>query len=217
MRKNFLFPLTSVFLLFRDVCVQCDLSSRSVLHNCRYKCRNKSKSTDYQYSPLRNGKMPQSSQYVLQALCYQDRATHQKSYVIERMNIDPCNHDPCILVAGQVYNVTNGFIPLKEVSGGHVNVEVFMRNGNIAHMWLPFPGFKTLNLCDQLLGGVSCPLKARQEVYFRSSLLLRKGDTLLSILPKRVGLRWIVRDDSGNVIFCSNMEVCNSQECIYDG
>ena len=177
---------------------------------------NKSESTDYQLSPLDYGQMPPSAQGVFELPCYQDGDTSLKSYKLSAMFVDPCNHGPCILVAGQVYNITTGFIPLKEVSGGHVNVEVFMYNSP-AHEWLPFPGFKTLNLCDQLLGGVSCPVKARQEVYFRSSLLLRKGDTLLSILPKQVDLRWIVRDDSGNVIFCTSVQACNSKECIYNG
>ena len=179
---------------------------------------NKSESTDYReyYYPRGVVKMPPSAHWVFDAPCYDDRATREKSYIISVMYVDPCNHRPCILVAGQVYNITTGFIPLKEVSGGHVNVEVFMYNSP-AHMWLPYPGFKTLNLCDQLLGGVSCPLKARQEVYFRSSLLLRKGDTLLSIFPKHVDLRWIVRDDSGNVIFCTLVQACNSKDCIFNG
>ena len=171
----------------------------------------------YKYVPKGVLQFPPSSHWVVNGNCYEDRATREKSYVMTMVYIDPCNHKPCILVAGQVYNVTTGFIPLKEVSGGHVNVEVYMPNRNPAHEWLPYPGFKTLNLCDQLLGGFSCPLKARQEVYFRSSLLLRKGDTLLSILPKLVDLRWTVRDDSGKVIFCSIIEACNSKECIFDG
>ena len=177
---------------------------------------NKSESTDYQYSPPGAVQFPPSSNWAYNDVCYQDMVTPQKSYVVRVMFIDPCNHRPCILVAGQIYNVTTGFIPLKEVSSGHVNVEVYMYNSP-AHEWLPYPGFKTVNLCDQLLGGVSCPLKARQEVYFRSSLLLRKGDTLLSILPKHVELRWIVRDDSGKVIFCTWLQACNSKECIFNG
>ena len=181
---------------------------------------NESESIDYKYTPRGVVKIPPSSDWFFGDHCYQDRATRKKSYIIRITVVDPCKHppySPCMLVAGQVYNVTTGFIPLKEVSGGHVNVDVFMRNRNPAHEWLPYPGFKTLNLCDQLLGGVSCPLKARQEVYFRSSLFLRKGDTLLSILPKHVDLRWIVRDDSGNVIFCTLVQACNSKECIFSG
>ena len=174
----------------------------------------------YKYAPYGIGQMSPLTRSVLPIPClYQYQATWQKSYVITGMAVDPCRHtnkpdlDPCIIVAGQVYNVSNGFIPLKEVSGGHVNVEVYMPNRNTAHVWLPYPGFKTLNLCDQLLGGVSCPLKARQEVYFRSSLLLPKGDTLLSILPKVLQLRWIIRDNSGKAIFCTLTEACNSKEC----
>ena len=176
---------------------------------------NKSESTDYQYSPLDHVQRPPSSHWVLYIPC-DDDDTPEKSYRITDMYVDPCNHHPCIFVAGQVYNVTTAFIPLKEVSGGHVNVEVYMYNSP-AHEWLPYPGFKTLNLCDQLLGGVSCPLKTRQEVYFRSSLLFRKGDTLLSILPKVVVIRWIVRDDSGKIISCSFIHACNSKECKYNG
>ena len=182
---------------------------------------NKSKSTHdevlpYKYVPTGVLQFPPSSHWVLNGNCYEDRATREKSYVMRMAFIVPCNHKPCILVAGQVYNVTTGFIPLKEVSGGHVNVEVLLPNPNPARWWLPYPGFKTLNLCDQLLGGVSCPLKARQEVFFRFSLLLPKGDTLLSILPKLVDLRWIVRDGSGKIIFCSIIEACNSKECIFN-
>ena len=180
---------------------------------------NKSESTDYHISPLEYGPWPQSAEWVFPLPCLiEEQATWKKVYLTTRMVVDPCHHTnrpdlkPCIIVAGQIYNVTNAFYPLKEVSGGHMNVEVFMYNSP-AHWWLPFPGFKTLNLCDQLLGGVSCPLKARQEVYFRSSLLLRKGDTLLSILPKVLTLRWIIRDNSGKVIFCTLVEVCNSKEC----
>ena len=176
---------------------------------------NKSESTDYQYSPLDRVQRPLSSLWLHDFPCYEFPETPEKSYKITSMYVDPCNHHPCIFVAGQVYNVTNAFIPLKEVSGGHVNVEVYMYNSP-AHEWLPYPGFKTLNLCDQLLGGVSCPLKARQEVYFRSSLLFRKGDTLLSILRKLVVLRWIVRDDSGKIIYCSFIQACNSKECKYN-
>ena len=179
---------------------------------------DKSESTDYKYLRLDHvRRRPSSGAWVIDAPCYQGRDTRQKSYKIRDMFVDPCNYNPCIFVAGQVYNITTAFTPLKEVSGGHVNVEVYMPNRNPAHEWLPYPGFKTLNLCDQLRGGVSCPLKARQEVYFRSSLFLRKGDTLLSILPKHVDLRWIVRDDSGNVIFCAIIQTCNSKACILDG
>ena len=183
---------------------------------------NKSESTDYHSSPLDYGPLwPSSAQDVFHLRnfpfpCFSEsQATRQKSYISTTMYVDPCRHYhiPCIIVAGQIYNVSNGFYPLEEVSGGHVNLEVFMYN-NPAHMWLPFPGFKTLNLCDQLLGGVSCPLKARHEVYFRSSLLLPNGDTLLSILPKLLTLRWIIRDNSGKPIFCRLMEACNSKECI---
>ena len=175
---------------------------------------NKSESTDYQHSPLARVQMPPSSQWTFDIPCYMlDSDTPEKSYKITDMYVDPCNHQPCIFVAGQVYNVTTAFIPFKEVSSGHVNVEVYMYNRNPAHEWLPYPGFKTLNFCDQLLGGVSCPLKARQEVYFSFSLLLRKGDTLLSILPKKVILRWIARDDSGKIISCSIIIACNAKEC----
>ena len=180
---------------------------------------NKSESTEYKITPLEYGPRPPSAQYAFHFPCFFEfQPTWKKSYLTTAMFVDPCRHTnkpelPCIIVAGQTYNVTNGFFPLKEVSGGHVNVEVFVPSRNPAHEWLPFPGFKTLNLCDQLLGGVSCPLKARQEVYFRSSLLLRKGDTLLSILPKVLQLRWIIRDNSGKAIFCTLMEACNSKEC----
>ena len=181
---------------------------------------NKSESTGYHMSPLAYGPWPQSAEPVVPLPCFMEsQATWKRSYLTRTMVVDPCHHTnrpdlkPCIIVAGQIYNVTNGFYPLKEVSSGHMNVEVFVPSRNRAHWWLPFPGFKTLNLCDQLLGGVSCPLKARQEVYFRSSLLLRKGDTLLSILPKVLTLRWIIRDNSGKAIFCTLMEACNSKEC----
>ena len=175
---------------------------------------NKSKSTDYQNSWLARARRP-SSQWVYEFPCYDFPETPEKSYRIADMYVDPCNHHPCIFVAGQVYNITTALIPFKEVSGGHVNVEVYMYNSP-AHEWLPYPGFKTLNLCDQLLDGVSCPVKAQQKVYFKSSLLFRKGDTLLSILRKTVVLRWIVRDDSGKIISCSFIEACNSKECKMD-
>ena len=175
---------------------------------------NKSESTDYQYSPLQRVQRPPSAQSTIDVPCYVWHSdTAEKSYKITDMFADPCNHRPCIFVAGQVYNITAAFIPLKGVSSGHMNLEIYMPNRNRAHEWLPYPGFKTLNLCDQLLGGVSCPLKARQEVYFSFSLLLRKGDTLLSILPKKVLLRWIARDDSGKIISCSIIIACNAKEC----
>ena len=174
---------------------------------------NKSDSTDYQYSPLDHVQRPPSSHWLVDIPCYEDPATPEKSYKITSMYVDPCNQLTCIFVAGQVYNVTAAFIPFKEVSGGHMNFEVYLPNPNPAHTWLRFPGFKTLNFCDQLLGGVSCPLKARQEVYFRFSLFFRKGDTLLSILPKGVDLRWIVRDDSGKIISCSLIIACIGKEC----
>ena len=176
---------------------------------------NKSESTDFQYSPLDRVQRPPSSHRLVVIPCYEDPTTPERSYKITSLFVDPCNHRPCIFVAGQVYNVTAAFFPFKEVTGGHVNVEVNMYNGP-AHEWLPYPGFKTLNFCDQLLGGVSCPLKARQEVYFRSSLLFRKGDTLLSILPEVLCIRWIVRDDSGKIISCPFIHVCNSKECKYN-
>ena len=217
MRENFLFPLTSVFYSLEMFAFDVIFLVGMFCTIAGVNAENKSESTDFQHSPLDFVTIPPSSRQVSDWLCYQDLVTPQKSYVMGGMVVDPCNHWPCILVAGQIYNVTNSFIPLKEVSGGHVNVEVLVPNRNPAHWGLPFPGFKTLNLCDQLLGGLSCPLKARQEVYFRSSLLLRKGETLLSILPKRITLRWIVRDDSGKVIFCSRIEACNSKECISNG
>ena len=168
MRENVLFPLTSVFLLFRDVCVLVIF-----LHNCRCKCR---KQEGEHWLPVLASPWWKNATIIAKGPPWAllSGSGHTPKIVCNR-TYEYWPLQPLAVHPRRGLNLQRHkrFYPLKEVSGGHVNVEVFVPNRNPAHEWLLCPGFKTLNLCDQLLGGVSCPLKARQEVYFRSSLLLR--------------------------------------------
>ena len=115
---------------------------------------------------------------------------------IEYVNISPCSKFPCPLAPNKKYNVTIKFTANEAVSAGHV-----MLKAELAHLWLPYPGFEYTKMCDRLLGGASCPLKAGQTVLYNTPLSIPKG-TPVAFLPDVLPISWTVKDKSGKNVLC---------------
>ena len=114
------------------------------------------------------------------------------------VNMNPCDNSRCIMSPKQEYNMTVRFTTDKALTGG--SLMVFLSQGD-NHK--DYKGFKPVDVCKNLLGGESCPLKSNHTVSLRFPLFLPTAP--LKSLPDILTFTAMVTnhdDPSGKPLMC---------------
>ena len=140
-------------------------------------------------------------------------------YHLVGAGVEPCNatNKLCVVQANKSYKIILGALFKYMVKDGQVNVYALTHRSLI-----PFPGFKSFDMCDRLFVGGPCPLEpSRTGASFRLNLAFPNKGSMHKLLydhggPLRfrvIHIRVEVKNSLGAIIYCNELYFCYEKPC----